>query len=83
MKAVSLGLSLLIVVAGAAWLFRYDYLPPVEHSQVPSLENRSGRSIVACIADRWTRYLSCDTVTIDAKRHVEEMERWLKEQQRK
>ena len=82
MKELSMSVTLALIGLSAAWLFRYDYLPPVEHVDVPTLTNRSGRSIITCVADRWTTDVRCDTTEIDVKQKANEMERWLKDRQR-
>lgn len=79
MRIASLGVALLVVLLVVARLFRFEYLPPIEYKDIPTPENPLGRSIVVCVADRWSNAVSCESVIVDAKRATKEMEQWLKD----
>ena len=49
-----------------AWFFRYEPLAPVVFQDFPSRDNPTGRDVVVCTADRWTRDIRCKTVSINA-----------------
>jgi hypothetical protein len=79
MKIAFLGGALLVALLVAARLFRFEYLPPIEYKDIATPENPLGRSIVVCVADRWSNGVNCESVIVDAKRNAKEMEQWLKQ----
>ena len=79
MKIALLGVAFLVVLLAVARIFRFEYLPPIEYKDIATPENPLGRSIVVCVADRWSNEVSCESVIVDAKRNVKEMDQWLKD----
>jgi hypothetical protein len=66
----------LIALAGAGWMFRYAYLPPIDD------DPRIGM-VVVCKANRWTGQVTCDSVMVDPQSAAREMEQWLRDHEKK
>jgi hypothetical protein len=71
------------IAATMAWLLRYEYYPPFTKQDLPTAANPTGRSLVACKADRWTSEIICETVVVDMQDSAAEMERWVKQREAK
>ena len=65
MRTASFLFAVIAIAATMAWLLRYEYYPPFTKQDPPTAANPTGRSLVACKADRWTNQIICETVFVD------------------
>jgi len=80
MKTIISLAALLVSLFVIAWLFRHEYLPPIEYKELSSQDNPLGRSVVVCSGDRWLNTISCETVPVHDLKAVKEMEEWAEKQ---
>lgn len=80
---LALGSLSVLILAGAGWMFRYAYLPPIVHMEIPTRENPIGRLLVVCKANRWTGHVTCDSVSVDLELGAREMKQWMKDREKK
>lgn len=82
MRTASFLFAVIAIAATMALLLRYEYHPPFTKQDLPTAANPTGRSLVACKADRWTSQVICETVFVDDVHEsvAEIMLRWVKNQ---